>query len=189
MCNKADIMEAAGQDPRWRVVALRDRTFDGQFYYAVKTTGVYCRPSCAARKAKPENVSFYASCEDAERAGFRPCKRCKPNGPSLAARHAAKVAEICRGIETAIQIPSLNEMASRAGMSAYHFHRLFKAVTGVTPTAYAIAHRAKRVRDALTEPGATVTGAIYDAGFNSSGKFYETSDATHDLRDGRSRLW
>jgi AraC family transcriptional regulator, regulatory protein of adaptative response / methylated-DNA-[protein]-cysteine methyltransferase len=152
MCNKADIMEAAGQDPRWRVVALRDRTFDGQFYYAVKTTGVYCRPSCAARKAKPENVSSYASCEDAERAGFRPCKRCKPNEPSLAARHAAKVAEICRGIETAIQIPSLNEMASRAGMSAYHFHRLFKAVT-------------------------TVTGAIYDAGFNSSGRFYETSDA------------
>ena len=177
MCNKADIMEAAGQDPRWRVVALRDRTIDGQFYYAVKTTGVYCRPSCAARKAKPENVSFYASCEDAERAGFRPCKHCKPNEPSLAARHAAKVAEICWGIETAIQIPSLNEMASRAGMSAYHFHRLFKAVTGVTPTAYAIAHRAKRVRDALAEPGAMVTGAIYDAGFNSSGRFYEMSDA------------
>jgi methylphosphotriester-DNA--protein-cysteine methyltransferase len=72
MCNKADFMEAAGQDPRWRAVALRDRTFDGQFYYAVKTTGVYCWPSCAARKAKPENVSFYASCGDAERAGFRP---------------------------------------------------------------------------------------------------------------------
>ena len=129
MCNKADIMEAAGQDPRWRVVALRDRTFDGQFYYAVKMTGVYCRPYCAARKAKPENVSFYASCEDAERAGFRPCKRCKPNEPSLAARHAAKVAEICRGIETAIQIPSLNGWRLGQGWSAYHFHRLLMTRT------------------------------------------------------------
>lgn len=165
-----------GQDSRWRALALRDRRFDGQFYYAVRTTGVYCRPSCAARKAKPENVSFYATCEEAERAGFRPCKRCRPNEPSLAEQHAGKVAEICRGIKIAPEMPSLKMMASRAGMSPSHFHRLFKTITGVTPRAYAAAHRAKRVQEALAEPGTTVTEAIYGAGFNSSGRFYETSN-------------
>lgn len=168
---------AAEQDPRWQAVALRDRNFDGHFYYCVKTTGVYCRPSCAARLAKPMNVSFFASRDDAERAGFRPCKRCKPNEPALAEQHAAKIAKICRVIETAPEIPSLDEMGRKAGLSAYHFHRLFKAITGVTPRAYAIAHRAKRIRDKLAKPGKTVTAAIYDAGFNSSGRFYETANA------------
>jgi AraC family transcriptional regulator of adaptative response/methylated-DNA-[protein]-cysteine methyltransferase len=167
----------ADQDPRWQAVALRDRNFDGQFYFAVKTTGVYCRPSCAARLAKPMNVSFFASCEDAERAGFRPCMRCKPNDPALVERHAAKIAEICWGIESAKEIPSLGELARKAGLSAYHFHRLFKAVTGVTPRGYALAHRATRVRDGLARRGTTVTAAIYDAGFNSSGRFYESSNA------------
>jgi AraC family transcriptional regulator of adaptative response/methylated-DNA-[protein]-cysteine methyltransferase len=143
---------AAEQHPRWQAVALRDRNFDGHFYYCVKTTGVYCRPSCAARLAKPMNVSFFASRDDAERAGFRPCKRCKPNEPALAVQHAAKIAKICRVIETAPEIPSLDEMGRKAGLSAYHFHRLFKAVTGVTPRAYAIAHRAKRIRDSLQSP-------------------------------------
>jgi AraC family transcriptional regulator of adaptative response/methylated-DNA-[protein]-cysteine methyltransferase len=177
MVTKLESVEvAAGQDPRWQAVALRDRTFDGHFYYAVKTTGIYCRPSCAARAAKPGNISFHATPEDAERAGFRPCKRCKPNELDLAGRHAAKIAEICRHIEATPNFPSLQEMASRAGLSPYHFHRLFKTITGVTPRAYAIAHRAKRVRDALAEPRMTVTEAIYGAGFNSSGRFYETSN-------------
>ena len=178
MFNTPDKVEAPDcQDPRWQAIALRDRNFDVHFFYAVKTTGVYCRPSCAARAARPKNVCFYATCEDAERAGFRPCKRCMPNEPNLAAQQTAKVVDICRGIETAPQIPSLTEMAGRAGLSPSHFHRLFKSVTGVTPRAYALAHRAKRVRDSLAEPGATVTGALYNAGFNSSGRFYETSNA------------
>jgi AraC family transcriptional regulator, regulatory protein of adaptative response / methylated-DNA-[protein]-cysteine methyltransferase len=178
MFDKSNIVEVpADQDPRWQAVAARDRNFDGHFYYAVKTTGVYCRPSFAARAAKPENVSFHLTCADAERAGFRPCKRCRPDEPALAEQHAAKVAEICRGIESAEEIPSLGELARKAGLSVYHFQRLFKAVTGVTPRAYAIAHRAKRIRDALARPGPTVTAAIYDAGFNSSGRFYETSNA------------
>lgn len=167
----------ADQDPRWQAVVARDRNFDGHFYYAVKTTGIYCRPSCAARAANPENVSFHLTRADAEQAGFRPCKRCKPDKPPLAESHAAKVAEICRGIEAAEEIPSLGELARKTGLSAYHFHRLFKAVTGVTPRDYAIAHRAKRVRDALAQPGTTVTAAIYDAGFNSSARFYESSNA------------
>jgi AraC family transcriptional regulator, regulatory protein of adaptative response / methylated-DNA-[protein]-cysteine methyltransferase len=159
MSRKAKSVEVP-EDPRWRAVARRDRNFDGQFYFAVKTTGVYCRPSCPARAAKPGNVSFHLTCEDAERAGFRPCKRCKPNEPTLAEQHAAKVADICRAIESAPEIPSLDAMARRAGLSIYHFHRLFKAVTGVTPRAYAIAHRVKRVRQELAEPGTTVTEAI-----------------------------
>ncbi|MGH6863399.1 MAG: bifunctional transcriptional activator/DNA repair enzyme AdaA, partial [Methylocella sp.] len=127
--------------------------------------------------SEPGNVSFHLACADAERAGFRPCKRCKPNEPALVARHAAKVAEICRGIESTEEICSLGELARKAGLSAYHFHRLFKTVTGVTPRAYAIAHRVKRIRDAIAKPGTTVTAAIYDAGFNSSGRFYESSNA------------
>jgi AraC family transcriptional regulator of adaptative response/methylated-DNA-[protein]-cysteine methyltransferase len=178
MFDNSNIVEVpAGQDPRWQAVVARDRNCDGHFYYSVKTTGVYSKPSCAARVAKPENVSFHATREGAEQAGFRPCKRCRPDKPALVKRHAAMVAEICRGIESAEEIPSLGELARKAGLSAYHFHRLFKAVTGVTPRAYAIAHRAKRIRDALAQPGTTVTAAIYEAGFNSSGRFYESANA------------
>ena len=125
------------QDPRWQAVATRDRAADGKFFYSVRTTGVYCRPSCAARQARPENVAFHATREDAERAGFRPCKRCKPDQAPLAEQHAAKVAEICRLIESAEEIPSLDALAAKAGLSPHHFHRVFKAVTGVTPKAYA----------------------------------------------------
>jgi AraC family transcriptional regulator of adaptative response/methylated-DNA-[protein]-cysteine methyltransferase len=177
MCSQSKIAAAqAGQDPRWQAVAARDRSFDGQFYYAVSTTGVYCRPTCPARVAKPGNVIFYATREEAEQAGFRPCKRCKPNEAPLAEQHAAKVAEACRSIEARQDIPSLSEMAQKAGLSTYHFHRIFKAVTGLTPKAYASAQRAKRVRDELPRRGTTVTSAIYSAGFNSSGRFYESSN-------------
>ena len=163
------------KDPRWAAIVARNPAADGQFFYSVKTTGVYCRPSCAARPARPENVRFHLSCEDAERAGFRPCKRCKPNQPPLAEQHAAKVAEICRLIEAAETAPALDELASMAGLSPYHFHRVFKAVTGLTPKAYAVAHRANRMRAELDRSG-TVTAAIFDAGYNSNGRFYEKSD-------------
>ncbi|MGH7006037.1 MAG: bifunctional DNA-binding transcriptional regulator/O6-methylguanine-DNA methyltransferase Ada [Alphaproteobacteria bacterium] len=161
-------------DPRWAAVVARDRSADGTFYYSVDTTGVYCRPSCAARRANPKNVRFHRSTADAERAGFRPCRRCKPDQPPLSKLHAAKVADICRVIEAAEETPSLAALAKRAALSPYHFHRVFKAVTGVTPKAYAAAHRAKLVRDGLRR-GDSVTEAIYDAGFNSSSRFYEAS--------------
>jgi AraC family transcriptional regulator of adaptative response/methylated-DNA-[protein]-cysteine methyltransferase len=164
------------RDPRWQRVVARDRAADGKFYYSVATTGVYCRPSCASRLARPENVAFHATREDAERAGFRPCRRCKPDQAALSAQHAAKIAAACRTIEAAEEAPTLGELAEKAGMSPYHFHRLFKAITGVTPKAYASAHRAKRVRQELTRSDTTVTTAIYDAGFNSSGRFYETAN-------------
>jgi AraC family transcriptional regulator of adaptative response/methylated-DNA-[protein]-cysteine methyltransferase len=142
----------------------------------VKTTGVYCRPSCGARLANPANVQFHLTTADAERAGFRPCKRCKPNEPPLEERHAATIAKVCRAIETAEATPSLASLAKRAGLSLHHFHRIFKAVTGLTPREYAAAHRAERVRAELKRRP-TVTEAIYDAGFNSGGQFYATSDA------------
>ncbi len=161
---------------RWQAVASRNLAADGVFFYSVKTTGIYCRPTCPSRLPRRENVRFHATCEDAKRAGFRPCKRCQPTQASLAQRRAAAVAKACRSIEAAEKIPTLDELASAAGMSSYHFHRLFKAQTGVTPKTYAAAHRARRVRGELAERG-TVTEAIYGAGFNSSSRFYETASA------------
>ncbi len=118
---------------RWAALAVRDARADGTFVYAVRTTGVYCRPSCAARAARPENVSFHRTCAEAEAAGFRPCRRCRPDEPALAERRAEAVARACRSIETAETMPSLAALARAAGLSAYHFHRVFKDVTGVTP--------------------------------------------------------
>jgi AraC family transcriptional regulator of adaptative response/methylated-DNA-[protein]-cysteine methyltransferase len=163
-------------DARWAAVRARDATADGRFYYSVKTTGVYCRPSCASRPARRENVAFHATTAAAERAGFRACKRCKPDQAPLADRQAAQVAALCRLIEASDQMPTLDELASHAGLSSFHTHRMFKAVTGVTPKAYAAAHRAGRVRGELRSR-ATVTEAIYGAGYNSSARFYETSTA------------
>jgi AraC family transcriptional regulator of adaptative response/methylated-DNA-[protein]-cysteine methyltransferase len=163
------------RDPRWAAVMDRDASADGTFFYSVKTTGVYCRPSCAARPPRPENVGFHPSRAAAEQAGFRPCKRCKPDQPPLAERQAAQVAELCRLIESSDEAPSLDALASHAGLSVYHLHRVFKAVTGVTPKAYATAHRAERVRAELGK-SATVTEAIYGAGYSSNGRFYEESN-------------
>jgi AraC family transcriptional regulator of adaptative response/methylated-DNA-[protein]-cysteine methyltransferase len=161
-----------GDDVRWAAVVRRDPAADGAFDYSVATTGVYCRPSCAARQPRRENVAFHDSCAAAERAGFRPCRRCRPNEPSLAQRHAAAVASACRMIEHAEEPPTLEALAAAAGLSTYHFHRLFKAATGVTPKAYASAHRTRRVQQELGR-APTVTAAIYDAGYNSSSRFYE----------------
>nr|WP_188823985.1 bifunctional DNA-binding transcriptional regulator/O6-methylguanine-DNA methyltransferase Ada [Brucella endophytica] len=167
---------AAERDPRWAALVNRDPAFDGKFVYSVKTTGVYCRPVCPSRLAKPENIAFHADCAEAERAGFRPCLRCRPNEAPLAERHAAIIAEACRRIEASEELPLLDALAEAAGISPFHFHRLFKSITGLTPRAYGAAHRARRVRDELTASKGSVTEAIYDAGFNSSSRFYETSN-------------
>ncbi len=171
-------------DPRWAAVLARDPAADGRFFYSVKTTGVYCRPSCASRTARPENVAFHATTAAAERAGFRPCKRCRPDRP--AGEQAARVAELCRLIERAEQMPSLATLAQHAGLSPWHLHRVFKTVTGLTPKAYAAAHRAQRVKTGLRK-GATVTEAIYAAGYNSSARFYEQSNAVLGMTPSRYR--
>ncbi len=166
----------ASDEARWAAVQARDAQADGLFYYSVRSTGVYCMPSCAARPALRKNVAFHASRFDAEQAGFRPCLRCKPDQPPLAERHAAAVAQACRMIEAAEEAPDLDSLAAACGMSRFHFHRVFKAHTGITPKAYAAARRAGRVQRELGS-AASVTEAIYAAGFNSSGRFYASSPA------------
>jgi AraC family transcriptional regulator of adaptative response/methylated-DNA-[protein]-cysteine methyltransferase len=161
-------------DAKWAAVLARDASFDDTFVLAVRTTGIYCRPSCPARHANRVNVEFHASPAEAERAGFRPCKRCKPDQPSLKSEHAAKVAQACRLIEQADETPRLNEIAASVGLSPYHFHRIFKSIAGLTPKAYATAHRNKRVRDKLSR-SSSVTKAIYESGYNSNGQFYATA--------------
>lgn len=174
--------ETVGPDAKWQAVVARDTSADGTFVYSVRSTGVYCRPSCPARLAKRSNVEFHASGEDAARAGFRPCKRCKPDQAGLAKEQAEKVAAVCRFIETADHVPTLDELARKARMSPYHFHRVFKAVTGVTPAAYARGERAKRMREGLGNGTQSVTEAIYGAGFNSNSRFYEAADATLGMK-------
>ncbi|MCQ9155765.1 bifunctional DNA-binding transcriptional regulator/O6-methylguanine-DNA methyltransferase Ada [Acidomonas methanolica] len=163
-------------DPRWTAVVARDRSADGTFCYAVRTTGIYCRPSCPARRARPENVEFYAGSAAAEAAGFRPCKRCRPELCASGHPQARLVASACRAIESAENAPPLAVLARKAGLSPPYFHRLFKSMTGLTPRGYAAAHRGRRLRDSL--PGAErVVDAVYDAGFGSGSRFYAQADA------------
>jgi AraC family transcriptional regulator of adaptative response/methylated-DNA-[protein]-cysteine methyltransferase len=152
----------------------RDRAADGWFFYSVRTTGVYCRPSCPSRLARRENVRFHATCADAEAEGFRPCRRCRPNEDSLAGRHASAVAKACRLISESDSPPDVATLAAAAGLSRFYFVRVFRATTGLTPKSYLAAQRANRMRAELAH-SATVTEAIYNAGFNSSGRFYAAS--------------
>jgi AraC family transcriptional regulator of adaptative response/methylated-DNA-[protein]-cysteine methyltransferase len=177
---------ATENDPRWAAVVARDPRADGQFVYAVKTTGIYCRPSSLARLPKPQNVEFFDTAEQAQAAGYRPSKRAAKDQSDIAAQHAATVAAACRQIETAENLPVLSELAVAAGLSSFHFHRVFKAVTGLTPKGYAAAHRSRRVRERLAD-GDSVTDALYDAGFNSNSRFYESADQLLGMKPGDYR--
>jgi AraC family transcriptional regulator, regulatory protein of adaptative response / methylated-DNA-[protein]-cysteine methyltransferase len=161
-------------DPRWVHVLARDKAADGHFWYSVSTTGVYCRPSCPSRTANPKNVQLHDNLASAKATGFRPCRRCNPDGPSVEAENTALVAKVCRMIETSEEEPSLEDLAGAVGLSPGYFHRVFKAATGLTPKSYAAEFRAKKVREGLVSCN-SVTEAMYDAGFNSSGRFYEKS--------------
>ncbi|MEM7202329.1 MAG: bifunctional DNA-binding transcriptional regulator/O6-methylguanine-DNA methyltransferase Ada [Planctomycetota bacterium] len=158
-------------DPRWAAVQNRDAQYDHDFVYAVRTTAVCCRPSCVARRPRPENVEFFADVTAAERAGYRACKRCRPDVAPAAGRDAALVIKLCRRLDAADHVPALAELAREAGLSPSRTQRLFKAAVGLTPKAYAAARRAERVRGRLLD-GAAVTAAIQDAGYGSSGRFY-----------------
>jgi AraC family transcriptional regulator of adaptative response/methylated-DNA-[protein]-cysteine methyltransferase len=171
----------SSDEERWQAVAKRDPAADGAFVYSVATTGVYCRPVCPARLALRRNVRFHASWREAEAAGFRACRRCRPSESGLKQRHAAAVARACRYIEASDEAPGLAELSELVGMSRHHFHRVFRAQTGVTPKSYAAAQRAKRVRSGLAR-SPTVTEAIYAAGFNSNGRFYESSGEMLGMR-------
>jgi AraC family transcriptional regulator of adaptative response/methylated-DNA-[protein]-cysteine methyltransferase len=172
----------AADDERWAAVQARDARADGHFVYGVRTTGVFCRPSSSARLPRRENVEFFDTERAARAAGYRPSRRAAGDQTALAARRGAVVAQACRLIEGAETPPGLDALAAQAGMSRFHFHRVFKAETGLTPKAYASAFRAHRLRTELGQKDATVTDAIYGAGFNSSSRFYEASDGMLGMR-------
>jgi AraC family transcriptional regulator of adaptative response/methylated-DNA-[protein]-cysteine methyltransferase len=173
-------------DARWAAVLARDGACDGTFLYSVATTGVYCRPSCPSRRPKRENVRFHATQAEAEAAGFRACLRCRPDSAGQAERHAAIVEQACRLIASAPEQPALAEIASAVGLSPHHFHRVFKSVAGVTPKAYAGAVRRARLVESL-QAGRFVTEAIYEAGFGSTGRFYEGAKDALGMAPSRYR--
>ncbi|CNL17563.1 bifunctional regulatory protein/DNA repair protein [Yersinia enterocolitica] len=182
----AKVVSGSAQDPRWAAVLTRDKAADGQFVYAVKTTGIYCRPSCPSRQAKAEHIEFFADNHAAELAGYRPCKRCQPTQLPLAQQQAEKISRACRLIEQAETPLKLDELAAELNLSAFHFHRLFKAMTGLTPKAYANATRSARVRTQLVG-GGLVTDAIFDAGYNANGRFYAQSNQLLGMTPTRYR--
>lgn len=186
--NASAICHADRDAARWAAVQARDPAADGQFVYAVKTTGVYCRPSATSKLPRRENVEFFDTPQAAEAAGYRPSRRGSADRSAAAAHRADWVARACRHIESADTLPTLDALAAESGMSSFHFHRMFKAETGLTPKAYAQAFRARRLRDELQASG-SVTDALYEAGFNSNSRFYEKAPdmlgmQVRDYRDG-----
>ena len=166
----APVREFSDDDARWRAVLRRDPRADQAFCYSVLTTGTYSRPSCGSRHARRANTVFYPDPAAAERAGFRPCLRCRPDRAEYDP-HTDAVVRSCRLMEAPGPAPSLGELADATGFSRFHFHRVFTSLTGVTPKAYAAACRADRLRRAILRTR-TITDAMYEAGFNSSGNFY-----------------
>jgi AraC family transcriptional regulator of adaptative response/methylated-DNA-[protein]-cysteine methyltransferase len=170
----------------WAAVVARDAGADGRFFYGVETTGVFCRPGCASRLPRRENVRFFADAAAADAAGFRPCKRCRPTEDSAAARHLAAIARACALLRSSETPPSLDRLAAAAGMSRYHFHRVFKQMTGATPRDYARTQRIGRFADALAA-GEPVAEAAYAAGFGSSSRAYEAAPQGLGMTPGRRR--
>jgi len=161
----------------WQAIISRDAKADGDFVYAVKTTGIYCAPSCPSRMPNRDNVEYFTGAAQAEKAGYRACKRCRQGRNSLLEQHGAQVEQACRLLETCEKTPTLAQISQQVGLSAYHFHRIFKTFTGLTPRAYAVAKRQQRVREKLAE-NQTITSAILDAGYASNGNFYASSPAS-----------
>lgn len=159
-------------DPRWAHIVARDHKANGKFWFSVSTTGIYCCPSCPSRRAKPENIRIHESVAEARAAGLQPCQRCNPDGLAIDARNLIRVVRACRLLEESERSLPLSTLAEAVALSPSHFHRLFTATTGVTPKHYAVALQAARLRDALSK-APSITAAIYDAGYNSSGRFYE----------------
>jgi AraC family transcriptional regulator of adaptative response/methylated-DNA-[protein]-cysteine methyltransferase len=168
-------------------VAARDPAADGTFVFAVKTTGVYCRPSCGARRPRPENVAFFADAAAARAAGFRACRRCRPDAAtSDHAQRTKLVAEVCRWIDASASPPRLAELAARAGYSAFHLQRVFVATIGVSPRAYATARRAERLRSELAA-GRSVTAAMHRAGYGSTSRLHRDAERALGMLPKRAR--
>jgi len=168
-------------DERWHALVKRDPRACDEFVYGVLTTGVFCRPTCASRLPNRENIRFFETSMEAKQAGFRPCKRCNPDARDQEQPHTRAVLEACKRIDEADAPLSLKELAEDAGLSPFHFQRVFKKIVGVTPKQYAVERRAGRLREHLRKDS-TVTGAMYDAGFGSSSRFYEKATPTLGMK-------
>ena len=158
-------------DRRWNAVVGRDQSADGCFYYAVVTTGIFCRPSCTSKLPNRENVEYFISSQDAQASGYRPCKKCKPTGTTVKEEVEHKIIKACRIIENSNTVPKLVDLAKELELSPYYFHRLFKKIVGVTPNQFASNYRSQRLRSCL-KSGESITEAFYDAGFSSSSGAY-----------------
>ena len=170
----------------WDALQRRDTAAEGRFFYGVRTTGVYCRLGCTSRLPLRRNTTFFETPADAEAAGLRPCKRCRPTEDSSAARHLAAVERACALLRDSDAVPTLAELADAAAMSQFHFHRVFKQITCVTPRDYARTHRLRRLADGL-DTGQPVTEAIYASGFGSSSRAYEAAPAGLGMTPGARR--
>ena len=170
----------------WAALERRDAGAAGRFFYGVRTTGVYCRPGCTSRLPLRANTMFFETTAAAEAAGLRPCKRCRPTDGSSASRHVAAIERACALLRTSETMPSLAELADAAGISRFHFHRVFKQITGATPRDYARTHRLGRLAEKL-EAGQPVTEAIYASGFGSSSRAYEAAPAALGMTPGARR--
>ena len=170
----------------WAALEKRDAGAAGRFFYGVKTTGVFCRPGCTSRLPLRKNTAFFESAAEAQAAGLRPCKRCRPLDPSMASRHLAAIERACALIRASEAIPTLGQLADTAGLSRYHFHRVFKQVTGTTPRDYARTHRLGRLADRL-DAGEKVADAIYGSGFEASSRAYEDAPAALGMTPGQRR--
>ena len=180
---KADPMTDFDEDAAWQSFHHRDRAADGRFVVAVKTTGIYCRPSCAARRPRRENVCFHPSGEAARAAGYRPCLRCLPDAVT---RDRQAVAAAIAILEAAEDTPPLTTLATQVGYAPHHFHRLFKRATGVSPAAYARALRGARAAEALANAD-SVTRALYEAGYAGPSRFYADSEQRLGMAPGQWR--
>ena len=175
-------------DRRWEAIERREDSADGAFVYAVRTTGIFCRPTCRSRRPNRANVAFFDDPEAAERAGFRACKRCEPSATRTKAEAgpASAVARACSMIEGSDPIPTLGDLAASVGLSPAYFHRIFKKTLGVTPKEFAMSVRTRRLRDGL-DRGETIAGAIYGAGFGSIGRAYDESLEALGMTPGEYR--
>ena len=186
----ATVRGLPSSEKKWQAVERRDRGADGAFVYAVRSTGIYCRPSCPSRKPQREHVEFFSLPEAAEQKGFRACLRCRPRVARLRDPRTAAVAKVCREIEAQIGADgsqpanpdagnarmTLGTLSSTAGMSAHQLERAFRSVMGISPRQYADARRMRRLKSRLRK-GDDVTTALYDAGFGSSSRLYERAPA------------
>ena len=173
----ARILSMKGENQFWRSVLERDRAMDGRFVFAVRSTGIYCRPSCPARRPSRQQVVFFPLAEAAERAGFRACRRCRPRQTSPGDPAAALAQRVCRALEAdAESAPSLSSLSAALGVSATHLQKSFKRVMGLSPREYAEARRISALKSKLRE-GQDVTRALYEAGYGSSSRLYEKSAA------------